>query len=54
MMLMLILVVIVLVVLSLGNYIVVGAIGFLFGGFHGAAIAIVGTFVVARVLAPFN
>ena len=27
--------------------IIVGAIGFLFGGFHGAAIAIVGTFVVA-------
>ena len=33
---------------------VVGAIGFLFGGFHGAAIAIVGTFVVVCVLALFN
>ena len=31
--------------------IVVGAIGFLFGGFYGAAVAIVGYFVLVLILA---
>jgi len=34
----------------MGLVIVVGAVGFLFGGFHGAAVAIVGYFVVMLVL----
>jgi hypothetical protein len=33
------------------EFIVIGAIGFLFGGFYGAAVAIVGTFILGFVLA---
>ncbi len=32
------------------DLIIVGAVGFLFGGFYGAAVAIVGYFVVMLVL----
>jgi len=32
------------------DFLIVGSIGFLFGGFHGAAVAIVGYFVVMLVL----
>lgn len=32
------------------DFIIVGAIGFLVGGFHGAAVAIVGYFVVMLVI----
>lgn len=34
--------------------IIVGAIGFLFGGFHGAAVAIVGYAVLAVVIAALS
>ena len=36
------------------DYLVVGSIGFLFGGFHGAAVAIVGYFVLAIVIAALS
>jgi len=32
------------------DFLVVGSIGFLFGGFHGAAVAIVGYFVLSLVI----
>ena len=32
------------------DFLIVGAIGFLVGGFHGAAVAIVGYFVVGLIL----
>ena len=36
------------------DYLIVGAIGFLFGGFHGAAVAIVGCFVLDIVIAALS
>jgi len=36
------------------DYLVVGSIGFLFGGFHGAAVAIVGYFVLGIVIAALS
>ena len=35
----------------MGSILFVGAIGFLFGGFYGAAVAIVGTFILGFLLA---
>lgn len=36
------------------DLIIVGAAGFLFGGFYGAAVAIVGYFVVVLILASLS
>jgi hypothetical protein len=33
------------------EFLVIGAVGFLFGGFYGAAVAIVGTFILGVLLA---
>jgi len=38
----------------MADIVIIGAIGFLFGGAYGAAVAIVGFFVLALILAILN
>jgi hypothetical protein len=40
--------------LIMAEIVIIGAIGFLFGGAYGAAVAIVGFFVLALILAILN